>query len=48
LAKYFSVGLKQPNVKPVEIGSMDDRKVTTLPKKHPIAEVGSHLFYKRG
>jgi putative transposase len=46
----YLVGLEQPDVKPVEIGSVDDRKVIALPKKHPIAEAeaGSHRFYKRG
>jgi hypothetical protein len=39
--------LEQPELKPVEIGSVDDRKVIALPKKHPIAEAGSHSFCKR-
>jgi len=44
----YLVGSERPDVKPVEIGSVDDRKVIALPKKHPIAEAGSHRFYKRG
>jgi putative transposase len=38
------VGLERPEVTPVEIGNVDDRKVITLPKKHPIAEAGSQTF----
>jgi putative transposase len=44
----YLVGSERPDVKPVEIGSVDERKVYALPKKHPIAEAGSHRFYKRG
>jgi len=40
------VGWKQPEpllmeATPVEMGSVDDRKMYVLPKKHPIVEAGS-------
>ena len=44
----YLVGLERPDVKPVEIGSVDESKVIALPKEHPIAETGSQRFYKRG
>jgi putative transposase len=44
----YLVGLERPDVKPVEIGSVDESKVIALPKEHPIAEAGSQRFYKRG
>jgi putative transposase len=37
----YKVGLAQSDVKPVEIGSVDERKMKVLPKKQPIIEAGN-------
>jgi putative transposase len=37
----YKVGLAQSDLKPVEIGSVDDRKMKVLPKKQPIIEAGN-------
>jgi hypothetical protein len=37
----YKVGLAQSDLKPVEIGSVDERKMKVLPKKQPIIEAGN-------
>jgi putative transposase len=37
----YKVGLAQSDLKPVEIGSVDERKTKVLPKKQPIIEAGN-------
>jgi len=44
----YKVGSERPDVKPVEMGSVDDRKVYALPKKQPIAEAGSQHLNRCG